>query len=226
MASRLWGFVCVSGGLLMVLNRKCIIRISRYKNALNRLKALGFVKVFSGNLADAAGVTSSQVRKDFSLFGITGNRRGGYQVEDLIKKIRNVLGKDELQKVVLVGVGNIGRALLRYKGFVSGGIEIIAGFDIDPEKYSKNDTEVPILPLETFREFALEHDVKIGILAVPDVAAHHISEIMISAGIKGILNFAPIQLRATDSVVVSNINLEVELENLIYFVNAQTKADN
>ena len=207
----------------MTLNRKCIIRISRYKNALSRLKAWGFVKVFSGNLADAAGVTSSQVRKDFSLFGITGNRRGGYQVEELIAKIREIMGKDELQKVVLVGVGNIGKALLQYKGFESGGIKIIAGFDIDPAKYT-NDTEVPVFPLDSFREFVQEHNVKIGVLAVPDVAAHHISEIMISAGIKGILNFAPIQLRTDGGVIVSNINLEVELENLIYFVNAQDRA--
>jgi redox-sensing transcriptional repressor len=206
------------------MNRKCIIRLSRYKNALKRLKALGFVKVFSGNLADAAGVTSSQVRKDFSLFGITGNRRGGYKVDELITKIREILGKNELQKVVIIGVGNIGKALLRYKGFEAGGIKVIAGFDIDSAKYVDT-SEVPIYPLENFRDFVQEHDVKIGILAVPDVAAHHVSEIMISAGIKGILNFAPIQLRTADDVVISNINLEVELENLIYFVNAQGKTE-
>ena len=208
----------------MTLNRKCIIRISRYKNALNRLKALGFVKVFSGNLADAAGVTSSQVRKDFSLFGITGNRRGGYQVDELVTKIRKILGKNEQQKVVIVGVGNIGKALLRYKGFESGGIHIMAAFDIDPDKYSRV-YEIPVLPLEEFRAFVQEHDIKIGILAVPEVAAHHVSEIMISAGIKGILNFAPIQLRSADDVVINNINLEVELENLIYFVNVQDKTE-
>lgn len=208
----------------MVMNRKCIIRLSRYKNALKRLRALGFVKVFSGNLADAAGVTSSQVRKDFSLFGITGNRRGGYKVDELIFRIREILGKNELQKVVIVGVGHIGNALLRYKGFEAGGIKIIAAFDIDPSKYSKT-AEVPVLPLEEFRKFIQEHQIRIGILSVPDVAAHHVSEIMISAGIKGILNFAPIQLRAADDVVIGNINLEVELENLIYFVNAQDKVD-
>ena len=208
----------------MVINRKCIIRLSRYKNALKRLQALGFVKVFSGNLADAAGVTSSQVRKDFSLFGITGNRRGGYKVGELITKIRDILGKNELQKVVIVGAGNIGTALLRYKGFEAGGIKIIAGFDTDPGKCTK-EAEKPIFPLDHFREFVQENDVKIGILAVPDVAAHHVSEIMISAGIKGILNFAPIQLRIADDLVVSNINLEVELENLIYFVNAQNKTE-
>lgn len=206
----------------MVMNRKCILRLSRYKNALKWLKALGFVKVFSGNLADAAGVTSSQVRKDFSLFGITGNRRGGYKVDELINRIREILGKNEIQKVVIVGVGNIGNALLRYKGFETGGIRVVAGFDIDPSKYQRH-AEVPILPLEEFSSFVQENEIKVGILAVPDVAAHHVSEIMIAAGIKGILNFAPIQLRGADDVIISNINLEVELENLIYFVNAADK---
>lgn len=206
----------------MTMNRKCILRLSRYKNALKRLKTLGFVKVFSGNLADAVGVTSSQVRKDFSLFGITGNRRGGYKVDELLVKIRDILGKNEIQKVVIVGVGNIGNALLRYKGFETGGIRIVAGFDIDPSRYQP-DATVPILPLDEFRTYVEHHEIRIGILAVPDVAAHHVSEIMIAAGIKGILNFAPIQLRGADDVIIGNINLEVELENLIYFVNAVGK---
>lgn len=206
------------------MNRKCIIRLSRYKNALKRLKSLGFVKVFSGNLADAAGVTSSQVRKDFSLFNITGNRRGGYRVDELIDKIGLILGKNETQKVVIVGVGNIGKALLRYRGFESGGIKVVAGFDIDPAKYNKL-AEVPLLPLEEFRPYIQTHGIKIAILAVPDVSAHHVSELMIAAGIKGILNFAPIQLRGAEEVIVSNINLEVELENLIYFVNTGAKPE-
>mgnify|MGYP000358092966 CR=1 FL=1 len=205
-----------------MINRKCIIRLSRYKSALKRLKALGFVKVFSGNLADAAGVTSSQVRKDFSLFGITGNRRGGYNVDELIEKIQAILGKNELQKVVLIGAGHIGNALLRYKGFETGGIKIMGAFDIDPEKV-RVDGDVPVLPLEDFHDFVQKHSIRVGILAVPDAAAHHVSEIMIGAGITGILNFAPIQLRGADGVIINNINLEVELENLIYFVNASEK---
>ena len=205
-----------------MVNRKCIIRLSRYKSALKRLKALGFVKVFSGNLADAAGVTSSQVRKDFSLFGITGNRRGGYNVDELIERIREILGKNELQKVVLVGAGSIGKALLRYKGFEIGGIKIMAAFDIDPEKLNSQ-ADTPTLPMEDFHDFVSKNSIRVGILAVPDVAAHHVSEIMISAGINGILNFAPIQLRGAEGVIINNINLEVELENLIYFVNAAEK---
>ena len=207
----------------MITNRKCIIRLSRYKNALNRLKALGFVKVFSDNLADAAGATPSQVRKDFSLFGISGNRRGGYKVDQLVEQLNEILGKNELQKVVIAGVGHIGRALLKYNGFETGGLKIVAGFDTDPEKFDE-EGEVPIYPLDNFRNFVSENDVKIAILAVPDYAAQQVSEIMVSAGIKGILNFAPIQLRAGDEIIINNINLEVELENLIYFVNVTEKS--
>lgn len=203
----------------MPVNRKCVIRLSRYKNSLERLKALGFVKVFSDNLADASGATSSQVRKDFSIFGITGNRRGGYIVDHLIEELRTILGKNEVQKVVLVGAGHIGAALMGYKGFEAGGIKIAAAFDIDPSKYDDK-ADVPVLPMERLREFAESEKVKIGILAVPDVAAQQVSEIMLSSGIKGILNFAPIQIRGSDDAVISTINLEVELENLIYFVNA------
>lgn len=202
----------------MITNRKCIIRLSRYKNALKRLKALGFVKVFSDNLSDAAGATPSQVRKDFSLFGISGHGRGGYNVDELIEQLRDILGKNEIQNVVIVGSGHIGRALLNYKGFETGGIKIIAGFDIDPARFDQ-ESDIPVYPLDDFREFIRDNQVKIGILAVPDYVAQQVSEIMISSGIKGILNFAPIQLRAAEGVVINNINLEVELENLIYFVN-------
>ena len=206
----------------MITNKKCIIRLSRYKNALKRLKALGFVKVFSDNLSDAAGSTPSQVRKDFSLFGISGHGRGGYKVDELIEKLNDILGKNETQNVIIIGTGHIGRALLKYKGFETGGIKITAGFDVDPAKFDDN-SEIPIYPLDIFRDYVDKNKVKIGILAVPDYVAQQVSEIMISAGIKGILNFAPIQLRLTEGVVINNINLEVELENLIYFVNVAEK---
>lgn len=200
-------------------NRGCIIRLSRYKNALNRLRTLNFVRVFSDNLADAAGVTAAQVRKDFSLFGITGNRRGGYRVDELAEQLNRILGKDQLHEVIVIGVGNIGRALLHYPGFERSGINIAAGFDIDPAKYSR-DSQPPVLPLEQLAELIRAREVKLAILAVPDYAAQQVLELALSAGIKGVLNFAPICLKAPDGRVVTNINLETELENLIYFINA------
>jgi redox-sensing transcriptional repressor len=187
-----------------------------------RLKALNFVKVFSENLADAAGVSAAQVRKDFSMFGITGNRRGGYKIDELIEQLNSILGKDKLQKFVLVGVGNIGKALIDYPGFDKSGIKIAAGFDIDPAKIDEK-AEVPVLPLEKLNDFINENDIKLAIICVPDFAAQQVLELLIPAGIKGILNFAPICLRGPDDCVINNINLETELENVIYFVNANQK---
>ncbi len=200
-------------------NRSCIIRLSRYKNSLNRLRTLNFVRVFSDNLADAAGVSAAQVRKDFSLFGITGNRRGGYKVDELADQLNRILGKGQLHEFIMIGVGNIGRALLQYPGFERSGINIVAGFEIDPAKYNRNG-QPPVLPLEQLAEVIKTRDIKLGIIAVPDYAAQQVLELVLAAGIKGILNFAPICLKAPTGCIVNNINLETELENLIYFVNA------
>ena len=129
----------------MIANKNYIIRLSNYRNALKSFKKLGFIRVFSDNLADAVGVTSSQVRKDFSFFGITGNKKGGYQVEELTKKIDSLLGKDRIQPVVLIGAGKIGEALINYKAFEPEGIRIVAAFDVDEKKVNRK------------RETALRH---------------------------------------------------------------------
>lgn len=208
----------------MVTNKNCILRLSRYKNALYRFKSLGFHKIFSDYLADAVSVTSAQVRKDFSLFGISGNKRGGYQIDLLIEKLNEILGKNELQKVVMVGAGNLGSALMKYKNFEKEGIKIVAAFDIDPAKHNARQP-IPVLPLEELEKFVRDNEIKIGLISVPEIAAQHIFDIMIKAGIKGVLNFAPIQLKAPDDCIINYINLELELENLIYFVNARQRTN-
>ncbi|MCX5635330.1 MAG: redox-sensing transcriptional repressor Rex [Planctomycetota bacterium] len=204
-------------------NKSCIIRLSMYRNALIRLKTLNFVKVFSDNLADVARVTSVQVRKDFSLFGISGNRRGGYLIDELISQISAILGKDKVQKFIVIGIGNIGKALLNYPSFKKNEIELVAGFDIDMNKHNR-DVEVPILPLEELGKFVAENEIKFGVISVPDFAAQEVLELMFRAGIKGVLNFAPICLKEPPDCVVRNINLETELENIIYFTNFAEQA--
>ncbi|MFA5437101.1 MAG: redox-sensing transcriptional repressor Rex [Candidatus Omnitrophota bacterium] len=206
----------------MITAKNCIIRLSRYKNALYRLQTLGFVKVFSDNLADAVGVTAAVVRKDFSVFGISGNKKGGYQIEILLEKINSILGKDRLQKVIVIGAGHIGSALMRYRGFEKEGIKIAAGFDIDPAKINRYNA-LPILPLEEVKDFIKSQGIKIAILAVPDIAAQEVLDLVCSCGIKGILNFAPLRLISPEGCIVNNVNLEIELENLIYFVNVAEK---
>ncbi|KMQ50280.1 Redox-sensitive transcriptional regulator [Chitinispirillum alkaliphilum] len=207
----------------MVTNKNCILRLSRYKNALHRFKSIGFVKIFSDYLADAVGVTSAQVRKDFSLFGISGNKRGGYHIDSLLEQLHEILGKNELQKVVIAGAGSLGSALIKYKNFEKEGIKLTAAFDIDPAKHNTK-LSIPVYPLEKLHSFVQKNQIKIGIISVPEVAAQPTLDLMIKAGIRGILNFAPIQLKAPEDCVVNNVNLELELENLIYFVNTLQKA--
>jgi redox-sensing transcriptional repressor len=206
----------------MAVNKNCILRLSRYKSSLYRLKSLGFVKVFSDNLADAVGVSSVQVRKDFSIFGISGNKRGGYQIDSLIERLNAILGKDKVHRAIVVGTGHIGMALMKYKGFEKEGIQIVCGFDIDPAKYVR-DGAVPVLPLDEMKEFVRTNEIRIGIIAVPDLAAQQAADSMVSAGVKGILNFAPLRLRVPTHIVINNVNLATELENVIYFVNVMEK---
>jgi redox-sensing transcriptional repressor len=206
----------------MIPKKNYIIRLSRYKSALYRFERLGFIKIFSDYLADAVGVTSAQVRKDFSIFGIHGNKRGGYQISTLIEKLNDILGKNEVQRVILVGAGSLGSALMKYKNFEKEGIKVEGAFDIDPSKHHFK-LPIPVFPVEDIERFVKERNIKIGMLCVPDIAAQQMLDTMIRAGIKGVLNFAPIQLKSTDECVVSDVNLEVELENLIYFVNASER---
>lgn len=206
----------------MTLNRDFVTRLLRYKDVLTKLKSLGFVKVFSDNLVDAAGVSSSQVRKDFSLVKITGNKRGGYKIDELIENLNNVLGKKEIQKVIIVGCGKIGSALMKYTHFEHEGIKIVAGFDNDPEKV-KQQNDIPILSIEKMKAFVKDNNIKIGILAVPETEAAQLFEEMIAAGIKGVLNFTPIRLKTESPCIINSVNIAHEIENLVYFVNATEK---
>ncbi len=205
-----------------MVNKRVISRLSQYWKALLQFQDLGFVKVFSDTLGEATGVTSVQVRKDFSLFGISGNKKGGYQVDALIGRLQSILGKDRVQEVVIVGVGNVGSALIKYKRFEGEGIRIAAGFDIDPAKINRK-SHVPILPMGEMAPFVKERGIHLGIIAVPDIAAQDVFNQMAACGIRGVLNFAPIRFRGGEDTVINNVNLQMELENVIYFVNAMER---
>jgi len=209
----------------VVNNKKCILRLSRYKKALTRLRSLGFKKVFSDNLADAIGVTPSQVRKDFSVFELSGNKKGGYSIDDLLEKLNRILGKEEVEKVIIAGYGNIGSALMKYKGFEKEGINIVAAFDTDQSKISPK-AQIPVFHIDEMKAFIIKEKIKTAIIAVPDMVAQQIVDTMIEAGVKGALNFSPLFLRVPDEFVISYVNLEVELEGVIYFVNALNNPKN
>ncbi len=175
------------------------------------------VKVFSDNLADSVGVSAALVRKDFSIFGITGHKRGGYRIEDLVEKLNRILGKEGVQKVVLVGCGKIGTALMEYRGFDAQHIRIVAGFDTNPAKLNPG-APMPIYPMDDFAKVVRAEGVQVAILATPENVAAQVAERLMAAGIRGILNFAPIPLKSAAGCIVQNINIALELENLFYYV--------
>ncbi len=199
-----------------------INRLLSYKHLLNRFKSLGLVRVFSDNIADPLGVSASLVRKDFGLFGISGSQKGGYGIDDVLEKINEILGSNEVQRVIVVGVGRIGEALMSYNGFHKDGIKIVAGFDIDLKKIRKNG-DVPIKPIEEMDEFIRENNISVAIMTVPDIAAQQTLETLKRADIKGILNFTPVKFKSTEEITINNFNIENELVNLIYFVNKYKK---
>ena len=202
------------------MNKNSITRLYQYRKSLYRLKQMGFVKVFSDNLADAVNVTAAQVRHDFSVFGLMGNKRGGYSVVELIEKLDKKLGKDKQQNVIVVGAGNIGKAMMNYKGFEAEMIKVAALFDNDPAKIAR-DLPIPILPMPEMKDFIQKHKVEAGVIAVPDVAAQQALDEMVKAGIKGVLNFAPIRLTPpNEDFVINHVNVGLELEAVIYLVHS------
>ena len=198
--------------------RKAIYRLSVYLRCLQRLKQNEIRTVSSEALAKAARVKSTQLRKDLTYFGQFGTRGLGYDVEQLSKMISDLLGTTSLQPVILVGVGNLGLALLSYKGFEQEGFEIVAAFDLDTNRKRDKPLNTPIYPMEKLPEIVEKRGAKMAILTVPASEAQEVANQLIDSGITGILNFAPIVLHVPDDVMVNNVNLAMELENLSYFI--------
>jgi redox-sensing transcriptional repressor len=197
--------------------RKTIYRLSIYLRCLARLHENGIGTVSSEALAKAAGVKPTQLRKDLAYFGTFGTRGLGYDVTELFKKISEELGTSRLQPVILVGVGNLGLALVSYRGFEKEGFEIIAAFDAEPQRKRDKEIKQPIFGMNELPEFIQKQNVRMAILTVPAAAAQEVANSLIQAGITGILNFSPIVLSVPEEVMVNNVNLAIELENLSYF---------
>jgi redox-sensing transcriptional repressor len=196
--------------------RKSIYRLSIYQRCLSKLRENDVDTVSSEALAKAAGVKSTQLRKDLTYFGQFGTRGLGYNVDALAKTISEVLGQNHLQPVILIGVGNLGSALLRYGGFRKEGFDVIAAFDIAPKP--QPGLAIPILEMATMPQFILKNHVKMAILTVPANSAQGVANQIVEAGIQAILNFSPCVLDVPDQVVVNSVDLAVELENLSYFI--------
>ena len=198
--------------------KKAIYRLSIYHRCLQKLNANGVDTVSSSTLARAAGVKSAQLRKDLAYVGQFGTRGLGYPVEILSGIIRETLGREHLQPVILVGAGNLGSALLRYHGFEKEGFEVVAAFDANPEATRARGVTIPVFPDSDLEKFIAERSVKLAILCVPVEFAQAVVNRLVAAGIQGVLNFSPIVLEVTPDVTVNNVDLALELEHLSYFI--------
>jgi redox-sensing transcriptional repressor len=198
-------------------------RVFLYRSSLVRLKQMGVEKIFSYTLANETGVTSDQVRKDFSEYNIKGKKRGGYEINELLDKIEKILHRNKDNNIVLIGMGNMGLALSKYSKFSQRNMNIVATFDIDPFKH-KVRSGIPVYSMSRLKEVIDRFGVKVAILAVPEISAQEVTDELVRHGITGIMNFAPVLLKVPPDIIINNVNLCDELESVIYYVHKQLKS--
>ena len=195
-----------------------IKRLLRYRQSLLNFEQLGFERIFSHTIANELGMSPEQIRKDFSEFGIRGNKKGGYKIQDLLFVFDEIFSKNGNRKTIIVGMGNIGKSLASYRGFNKKDISIVAAFDIDPSKI-KNKSTIPIFNMLDMPVYIRLNNIKTAIIAVPEISAKDVCNILLDNGITGILNFTPITLKVPRNVIVNNVNLSDELESIFYYIN-------
>ncbi len=196
-----------------------IRRLPIYLRGLLFLSEQGRQSISSRDLADFLGANPWQIRKDFSYFGGFGTRGVGYKVEELAKQIKRILKLNVVHKTALVGVGNLGSAVLAYPGFRIYGFDIVAAFDIDSKKISRKISNITIEDASNLWTLK-RRKINIGIIAVPRDAAQETADALVKAGVKGILNFSPCYITATRKVKVITIDIAMDLARLPYYMPA------
>jgi len=199
-------------------------RLSLYLRMLRDLDRAGVALVSSSELAQRAGATPAQVRKDLSLFGSFGKRGRGYEVGPLSETLEGILGLSQEWKVALVGVGKIGSALLGYRDLTARGFDIVAAFDVDPAKVGARMFGVEVQPLEALDRTIRDRDVEIAIVATPPDVAEEVARALARAGVGAILNFAPTELGTVDGVPVRTVDIVLELEGLSFLLAAARRS--
>ncbi|HJV45457.1 MAG TPA: redox-sensing transcriptional repressor Rex [Bacillota bacterium] len=192
-------------------------RLPLYYRYLERMASLGIRRVSSAELSRSLNIDPATIRRDLSYLGALGRKGYGYDVEYLIQFLKEFLKQDSTTHVILVGVGNLGTALLQYD-FLKNNAMIIAAFDSDQRKVGKQVNDIPIYSLNQLDEVIKEENPLVAILTVPVGAAQEVTDSLVGAGIKGILNFTPSRLKVPDDVKIHYIDLSVELQSLIYFL--------
>ncbi len=192
-------------------------RLSLYRRLASRLVAQSLTHVFSHELAESTGASAAQVRRDLMLAGVTGSQRLGYDLEALVEALDVLLEGEGLQRVALVGVGNLGRAILPYYAGSRRHLEIAAAFDVDPTKVGRVIAGCRVHGLATLEQVIRELAITIAILAVPAPSAQALTERLVAAGVRGIQNFAPVRLKVPHGVHVEDQDLTMSLDKVAYY---------
>ncbi len=198
-------------------------RLSLYLRQLEAFKRKDRRTISSKQLGESLNLTDAQVRKDLAYFGQFGHPGIGYRVDDLISRVRHILGTDKIWNVMIIGAGNLGRALMAYNGFDAKGFRLVAAFDIDPQKigqrHGPENRSLLIQPLSELKATVEKLGIRLAILTVPADTAQDIADEVVEAGVRGILNFAPVSLNVPQDVATTSVDLAVQLEQLSFQVN-------
>ena len=198
--------------------RIIIGRLPLYLRALNRLKKDGYKFASSRELGRLLDISAAQIRKDLSHFGELGKRGKGYEVDFLIGTLNQILHTDNIWKIIVIGAGDLGSGLARYKGFVNRGFQVSAIFDIDPKKIGKQISDLIVKDIEEMEEYVRTNQVQIAVLAIPSEYAQDVIDELVEAGITAILNYAPIYLKTPEGVQIEHIDPAVHLQKLSYYL--------
>jgi len=193
-----------------------VMRLSVYSRYLHQLIDEGVDTISSGEIAQGVGVSSAQVRKDLAYFGEFGTRGVGYKVEELYGHLMKILGLDRKWNIIIIGAGKLGSALALYHGFVDRGFNISAILDVDPDIIGKRLGGVEVEKLDMLQQRVKESNVSIGVVTVPASVAQDVTDKLVEAGVKAILNFSPRVLRVPNHIVLRNVDLSVNLEVLSF----------
>jgi len=208
-----------------VVPKAVISRLSLYLRELQHLIRDDQQTISSSKLGRVLGFTAAQVRKDFAYFGQFGYPGIGYKCEELISQIKKILGTDRVWPVVLVGCGNMGQALLGYRGFEKQGFHVVAAVDVDQKVIGKQFHGLTVAHIDTLSTIVAEQNVSVAILAVPAKAAPEAAQLILNSGINGILNFAPVTLNVPKNVSTVEVDLAMELEQLAFSVYQNQNQD-
>ena len=193
-------------------------RLSLYLRELQHLIGDGNETISSSQLGQRLGFTDAQVRRDLAHFGHFGHPGIGYRCEELVQAIRRILGTDRQWQLALVGVGNLGRALLGYRGFQKQGFRIVAAFDVEPSEVGKRIDGVQVHHIDQLKQVLPQQKIELGLVAVPAVQAQEVADKLVAAGVSGILNFAPVTLSVPAGVSKVGVDLARELEQVTFAV--------